>query len=253
MPASCVFSTRVTAESRRLIQHRRFNASQIAELINLNLHLHTMHANTPPPLVLQRRTATAALVFAPALVLRAQAQNSSAPRATPAQTEGPFYPLVIPKDADFDLLKNGDQQYPKGQAAWVEGTVSDLKGKPVAGALVEIWQCDHDGHYHHPGDGAKADQRFQGFGRAVAGSDGRYRFRTMRPVAYSGRTPHIHVKVKLGQRDVLTTQLYVAGDAGNARDMLWRGLSDADRNALTVQFINSSDGQRANFPMVVSA
>ena len=211
-----------------------------------------MPAHPTPQLLIERRTAAAALVFAPALLLCAPAQTFSLLRATPAQTEGPFYPVVMPKDADFDLLKNGDQSYSKGQASWVEGTVSDQRGKPVSGALVEIWQCDHDGHYHHPGDGNQADQRFQGFGRAVVGSDGRYRFRTMRPVAYSGRTPHIHVKVKLGQRELLTTQLYVAGDAGNARDMLWRGLSEADRNALTVQFINGSDGQRANFPVVVS-
>ena len=207
--------------------------------------------NTTPPL-LQRRAAAAALVFAPALWLRAPAQTRPALRATPMQTEGPFYPTVLPKDADFDLLKNGDQNYPKGQAAWLEGIVSDLNGKPVAGAKVEIWQCDHDGHYHHPGDGGKADHRFQGFGRAAAGSDGRYRFRTMRPVPYSGRTPHIHVKVKLGQRELLTTQLYVAGDAANARDFLWRSMSDADRAALAVPFTTGNDGIRANFPIVLA-
>lgn len=202
---------------------------------------------------LQRRTATAALILAPALWLRAHAQTPSSLRVTPSQTEGPFYPVEMPKDTDFDLLKNGDQSYPKGQAAWLEGTVTDTNRKPVVGAQVEIWQCDHDGHYHHPGDGGKADQRFQGFGRAVVGSDGRYRFRTMLPVAYAGRTPHIHVKLKLGQRDVLTTQLYVAGDAGNARDMLWRRMSDADRTALGVVFGGSSNGLRANFPIVVNA
>ena len=148
---------------------------------------------------LQRRTLTAALVVAPALWLRVRAQPVLALRLTPSQSEGPFYPLAMPKDSDFDLLRNGNQNYPKGQSAWVEGTISDLSGKPVAGAQVEIWQCDHDGHYHHPGDGGKADQRFQGFGRVTVGTDGSYRFRTMRPAAYSGRTPHIHVKVRLGK------------------------------------------------------
>lgn len=202
--------------------------------------------------LLQRRTATAALIFAPALWLRAHAQSAPPLRATPSQTEGPYYPTVLPKDTDFDLLKNGDQTYPKGQAAWVEGTVSDLSGKPVAGAQVEIWQCDQDGHYHHPADGGKADQRFQGFGRAVVGSDGRYRFRTMRPAPYTGRTPHIHFKVIVGKRDVLTTQLYVAGDPGNAQDMLWRRMGEAERAALAVSFTNSNDGLRANFPIVLT-
>ena len=204
---------------------------------------------------LQRRTLTAALVIAPAMWLgvRAQpAQSVSALRATPSQTEGPFYPVAIPKDSDFDLLRNGDQNYPKGQSAWVEGNVSDLAGKPVAGAQVEIWQCDHDGHYHHPGDGGKADQRFQGFGRVTVGSDGRYRFRTLRPVAYAGRTPHIHVKVRLGTRELLTTQLYVAGDAGNAQDFLWRRLSESDRSALTPTFVPGSDGLKARFPIYVA-
>jgi protocatechuate 3,4-dioxygenase, beta subunit len=201
---------------------------------------------------LQRRSVTAALVFAPTLCLGLRAQQAPSLRATPSQTEGPFYPVTIPKDSDFDLLRNGNQNYPKGQSTWVEGNVNDMTGKPVAGALVEIWQCDHDGHYHHPGDGGKADPRFQGFGRVTAGADGSYRFRTMRPVAYSGRTPHIHVKVKLGQRELLTTQLYVAGEAGNPRDFLWRSLSEADRAALTASFVPGNEGLRARFAMTVS-
>ena len=204
---------------------------------------------------LQRRTLTAALVIAPAMWLGARAQPAqsvSALRATPSQTEGPFYPVALPKDADFDLLRNGDQNYPKGQSAWVEGIVSDLAGKPVTGAQVDIWQCDHDGHYHHPGDGGKADPRFQGFGRVTVGSDGSYRFRTLRPMAYAGRTPHIHVKVRLGTRELLTTQLYVTGDAGNAQDFLWRRLSEPDRAALTIPFAQGSDGLKARFPIIVA-
>ena len=200
---------------------------------------------------MQRRTLTAALVFAPAVWLQVRAKAVPTLRATPPQTEGPFYPVAFPKDSDFDLLRNGEQSYTKGQSAWVEGNVSDLAGKPVAGAQVEIWQCDHEGHYHHPGDGGKADQRFQGFGRVAAGADGSYRFRTMRPVAYAGRTAHIHVKVKLGQRELLTTQIYVAGDAGNTRDFLLRNLNDADRAALTIPFVQSSDGLKARFPIVI--
>ena len=58
---------------------------------------------------------------------------------TPAQTEGPFYPVDLPADSDADLLRNGSAVYAKGQPAWVEGTVTDLSGVPVAGAVVEIW------------------------------------------------------------------------------------------------------------------
>ncbi|MGH6627452.1 MAG: intradiol ring-cleavage dioxygenase [Burkholderiaceae bacterium] len=203
--------------------------------------------------LLPRRAVTTALIAAPALWLGPRAQPAAARRPTPSQTEGPFYPVVFPKDSDFDLLRNGTLNYSRGQSAWVEGTVTDLAGQPVNGVLVEIWQCDAAGHYHHPGDGNRADAAFQGFGKVVVGSDGQYRFRTIRPVAYASRTPHIHVKVKLGQRELLVTQLYVAGDPHNERDFLWRKLrDDADRAALTVPFRPGSDGLLAYFPIVVA-
>ena len=200
----------------------------------------------------RRSLMAAALVIAPALWLGVRAQPAPARRPTPAQSEGPFYPVAFPKDSDYDLLRNGNMTYPEGQGTWLEGSVTDLSGKPVSGAQVEIWQCDGAGHYHHAGDGGKADQRFQGFGRVTVGADGSYRFRTIRPAAYSGRTPHIHVKVKLGRRDLLTTQLYVADDPGNVRDFLWRGLSAADRDLLTAPFAPGADGLRASFPLVVA-
>jgi protocatechuate 3,4-dioxygenase, beta subunit len=205
----------------------------------------------PPP---ARRLfiASAAALAAPSWLspTLAQARNL---RLTPSQTEGPFYPVSLPADSDADLLKNGNVAYGKGQPAWVEGTVTDLGGAPMSGSVVEIWQCDHAGHYHHPGDGGRADPAFQGFGKVTVGRDGRYRFRTLKPVPYSGRTPHIHVKVRLDRRELLTTQIYVEGDPGNDRDFLWRRLTDEGRAALTVPFAASSDGVRATFPIVVQA
>ena len=85
----------------------------------------------------------------------------------------------------------------------------------------------------------------------LVGADGSYRFRTIRPAPYSGRTPHIHFKVKLGSRALLTTQLYVEGEPGNARDGLWRRMGEADRAALTAAFKPGSDGLMAQFPIVV--
>ena len=208
--------------------------------------------NSPmPPFRRQLLTAAAVLIAAPAFIRDARAQETR--RLTPAQTEGPFYPVELPADSDFDLLVQGSTRYTQGQPAWVEGTVTDRSGRPLRDAVVEIWQCDQQGHYHHPGDGGRADPAFQGFGRASAGSNGEYRFRTIKPAKYSGRTPHIHVKVKLARRDLLTTQLYVAGDPNNERDGLWRSLSAADRDALTVAFQPDADGLRARFPIVVAA
>lgn len=206
----------------------------------------------PTPL-LHRRRVTAALIAAPFAWTGLRAQPAPARRPTPAQTEGPFYPVSLPGDADFDLLRNGALAYGRGQPAWLEGSVTDLQGRPVAGAQVEIWQCDETGHYHHPGDGGRADPAFQGFGRVRVGAGGDYRFRTIRPAPYSGRTPHIHVKVRLGQRELLTTQLYVAGEPRNERDFLWRGLDAQQRRALTVPFEHTSDGLRAAFAIIVAA
>jgi len=193
----------------------------------------------------------AALMAAPVFIRHARAQETL--RLTPSQIEGPFYPVALPADSDFDLLAQGSTRYTKGQATWLEGTVTDRAGRPVRDAVVEIWQCDEQGRYHHPGDGGRADPAFQGFGRVSVGANGEYRFRTIRPARYSGRTPHIHVKVKLARRDLLTTQLYVAGDAGNERDFLWTRLSAADREAITVPFQAGADGMLARFPIVVAA
>lgn len=201
--------------------------------------------------LLVRSASVLAATAAPAWLTPALAQ--AALRPTPSQSEGPFYPVALPADTDFDLLRNGRVGYGQGQPAWVEGVLTDTRGVPVSGAVVQIWQCDQAGHYHHPGDGGRADPAFQGFGRVAVGRNGRYRFRTLRPAPYSGRTPHIHVKVWLGRMELLTTQLYVAGDPGNERDALWRRLNSADRAALTVPFTPSSDGLRAVFPVIVQA
>ncbi|MES2945830.1 MAG: protocatechuate 3,4-dioxygenase [Pseudomonadota bacterium] len=203
-----------------------------------------------------RRRLAAALVAAPAIWTLARTSalaQTSARIATPSQTEGPFYPVALPKDTDFDLLKNGTLSYGNGQPCWLDGSVTDLQGAPVRGAQVEIWQCDHKGHYDHPGDGGRIDKAFQGFGRVAVNAQGEYRFRTIKPVAYDSRTPHIHVKVKLGNRELLTTQLYVAGEALNQRDFLWRALPEAQRTALTAPFAPSTDGLRAKFDIVVQA
>jgi len=197
-----------------------------------------------------RIIAGAALIALPTLTLRAQ---TAARRLTPAQTEGPFYPVQLPADSDADLLANGAQRYGKGQPAWVEGTLVDAQGRPLQGATIEIWQCDQDGHYHHPGDGGKADPAFQGFGRVAVDGQGRWRFRTLRPVAYSGRAPHIHAKIKAGTRELLTTQLYAEGDPGNARDFLWRRLAADERAAITAPYVATADGLTARYALVVAA
>jgi protocatechuate 3,4-dioxygenase beta subunit len=153
--------------------------------------------------------------------------------ATPRQSTGPFYPVRLPLDSDNDLVTVAGRPEPAaGQVTHVFGRVLDPDGRPVADAEVEIWQCDAAGFYHHPGDrGGQADPNFQGFGRTAADAEGAYRFRTIRPVPYTGRTPHIHFAVKGAGFETLITQMYVAGEPLNERDGLFNRIRDPEQRA----------------------
>lgn len=164
--------------------------------------------------------------------------------ATPAQTEGPFFPDQLPLDQDNDLTRiAGHQSAAAGEITDLTGRIVDLNGKPLAAVTIEIWQVDHNGHYIHSADaGAGNDANFQGFGRFDTGRDGAYRFRTIKPVPYPGRTPHIHVKLLKGGRELLTTQLYVQGHPLNERDGVLRAIRDRrQRAAVLVPFMPSKE------------
>ncbi|MEC7201090.1 MAG: intradiol ring-cleavage dioxygenase, partial [Verrucomicrobiota bacterium] len=107
-------------------------------------------------------------------------------------------------------------------------------------AVVEIWQCDAKGVYYHSGSGdalKRRDKHFQCFGRFLTGSSGEYLFRTIKPVPYPGRTPHIHLKVKRGGKELLTTQCYIKGHPQNAQDGLWNRIqTPAQRDNVTLDF-----------------
>lgn len=159
---------------------------------------------------------------------------------TPAQVEGPFYPVKLPLDTDNDLLIVNDSLTPAvGEITHLSGRLLDVKGNPIRSAVVEIWQVDGNGVYLHgmSSNGPKRDRNFQGFGRFTTGSTGDYYFRTVKPVPYPGRTPHIHVAVKMKGREKWTTQCYIKGHKQNASDALWRGIKDQkQRDAVTVDF-----------------
>jgi len=161
---------------------------------------------------------------------------------TPAQTEGPFYPNKLPLDTDNDLLIVNDAITPAvGEVTHLVGKVLDEKGNPVRNALVEIWQCDAKGVYLHTADSDKKkdqqDKNFQGFGRFLTGSTGEYYFRTIKPVPYPGRTPHIHFKIKQARKELLVTQCYVKGHQGNDRDGIYRSIpAGKPRDSVTINF-----------------
>jgi protocatechuate 3,4-dioxygenase beta subunit len=166
---------------------------------------------------------------------------------TPRQTEGPFYPNKLPLDTDNDLIIVNDSLTPAiGDITHLSGKILDGTGSPVRNALVEIWQCDSKGVYLHTRDSGQRerDKNFQGFGRFLTGSNGEYYFRTIKPVPYPGRTPHIHFKVKRTGKELLTTQCYIKGHAGNARDGVYRGIRDTkQRDSVTIDFTPLKDSK----------
>ncbi len=180
----------------------------------------------------------------------------SAALPTPGATEGPFYPTIEMRfdDIDNDLVKISDEvKLAGGEIVRLKGRVLDQQGKPIESARVEIWQCDVNGRYLHRGDydQKRNDKAFQGFGHAITDTEGNYSFRTIKPVPYSGRTPHIHLKVWIADQDLLTTQLYLPNHPGNISDWLYRQVPKDKRELVTMHFKNIAKEPVANVDLVV--
>jgi protocatechuate 3,4-dioxygenase beta subunit len=155
-------------------------------------------------------------------------------RPTAPDDLGPFYPIGVPADQDFDLTAvAGVDGHPLGQLLYVQGRVLDLRGEPVADAVIEIWQANAAGRYAHPGDDSEAplDPNFQGYAKIRTGADGSYRFKTIKPGDYGSRTPHIHFDIR-GRQSRLITQMYFEGEPKNATDGLLKDRSPEARKTL---------------------
>ncbi|MBL8250832.1 MAG: intradiol ring-cleavage dioxygenase [Candidatus Competibacter sp.] len=185
------------------------------------------------------------LLAAGAWLLAGGARAAARLEPTPAQTAGPFYPTEPPLDDDSDLTRvRGADGVARGQITDLTGRLLDRDGRPIPKTRIEIWQCDAHGRYHHPLDGAgERDPNFQGFGQTATDAEGRYRFRTIRPVPYPGRTPHIHMAVFPEGERPFVTQLYVRGEPLNARDGLFNAIPPARRERVLADFSpHLSDG-----------
>ncbi|MEW8322971.1 MAG: protocatechuate 3,4-dioxygenase [Candidatus Thiodiazotropha taylori] len=176
---------------------------------------------------------------------------------TPRQSAGPFYPNLPILDDDNDLTQiSGKKGIAKGRIAELYGKVIDINGNPLSGVVVEIWQCDFNGRYRHSEDDQSRpmESNFQGFGRNITDELGRYRFRTIRPVAYPGRTPHIHAAVFRDGMRPFVTQIYVEGEAQNSEDFLFQRIPSILRPMVVADFRPTDDGiveLVANFDFVL--
>jgi protocatechuate 3,4-dioxygenase beta subunit len=186
----------------------------------------------------QRRDLLQALGGTAAIALASPWARAAALLATPPQAKGPFYPLQLPLDQDNDLTRvAGQGDVAKGIILDIAGRLTDERGRPLAGTELEIWQVNAFGRYHHQYDDQDKpwDPGFQGFGRTRSDAEGAYRFRTIRPVAYPGRAPHIHFAISDRRFSTFYTQMYIAGAPENERDFLLRRVTDRRaRNSLIV-------------------
>jgi protocatechuate 3,4-dioxygenase beta subunit len=177
---------------------------------------------------------------------------------TPRQSAGPFYPETLPLDDDNNLTEvAGKTGKAKGIISDVNGRIMDINGKPLRDLRIEIWQCDANGRYRHPRENASRplDENFQGHGFTITNAEGLYRFRTIRPVPYPGRTPHIHVAVFPADEDPFITQLYIAGEERNETDFLYNYIPSNKRHLVTAQFEASTTpgaDQQASFDIILN-
>lgn len=178
---------------------------------------------------------------------------------TARMTEGPFYPDTLPLDTDNDLILLNDSLTPSvGEITHLTGRVLTTSGSPIRNAFVEIWQADANGAYIHSGTN-RADERdshFQGYGRFLTGVRGEYYFRTIKPVAYDRRAPHIHLAVSKNGKRLLTTQALIDGHELNAQDGPLRQISDKGARQTVMTDFRPIEGSKlgeleASFDMIV--
>lgn len=181
---------------------------------------------------------------------------------TPHLTEGPFFPYRnMPLDKDNDLIRIGDGKIDAvGEVLNLRGKVLTPNGEPVRNAEVHIWQTDTNGAYLVPTSSnyRNRDANFQGYGRFETDSKGEYRFRTIRPVPYASRTPHIHLAVDRKGHRRFATQVIDRDHTMTARDGVLRSVRDPKLRELVLRSFKPSKESKlgeilVEFDMVVGA
>jgi protocatechuate 3,4-dioxygenase beta subunit len=197
--------------------------------------------NTPNE-VSRRRILEASAAIGGLAIYGAVPLLAEQPGRTPSQTMGPFYPVQKPLDQDADMtIVQGKAGRAAGQVIHVMGRVLNTKGQVLPGVRLEIWQANTHGRYAHPRDHhpAPLDPNFEGYAQLLTDSEGRYRFKTIKPGSYpmgssTRRSPHIHFDVT-GRNNRLVTQMYFAGEPLNEQDGLLLTATGRERLIATLR------------------
>ena len=206
-----------------------------------------------------RRAFAGAGLASAGLFLTSGARAFAAKVPTAESPMGPFYPMAHPIDSDVDLTwVKGRSARAAGQVIEISGRVYDVKGNPLPGATLEVWQANAAGRYDHPSDPATAalDPNFQGYAALQTDAKGDWRIITIKPAGYDSpighRPPHIHFDLRSAKtRNV--AQMYFPEDAeGNAKDQLYRALK-ADEEATSLAARNSADPNKYSWDIVMLA
>jgi protocatechuate 3,4-dioxygenase beta subunit len=166
-------------------------------------------------------------------------------KPTPTEIEGPYYPIVEQNDKDADLTRvKGKAGVAKGEIIEVSGQIFDLDSNPIEGATIDLWQANSIGKYHHPHDNNSkpVDEYFQAWAIIQSGAEGRYKFKTIMPGAYSltptiTRTPHIHYKVGKKGYIPLITQMYFLNHSLNDQDPFIQKKSAQETDQMSAKLI----------------
>jgi protocatechuate 3,4-dioxygenase beta subunit len=206
---------------------------------------------------MSRRTFAGASLASAGLVLSSSARAFADKVPTAESALGPFYPIARPTDADMDLTwVKGHDKRALGQVIEISGRVFDVKGNPVPGATLELWQANAAGRYDHPSDPAVAplDPNFQGYANIRSDSKGEWRLVTIKPGGYDSpighRPPHIHFDFR-SEKSRNIAQLYFPEEAdGNAKDTLYKTLSAAEA-ATSLATRDASDPNKYTWDIVL--
>jgi len=207
-------------------------------------------------LILSRRAFAGAGIASAGLVLATGARAFQARPLTAESPMGPFFPLDMPTDSDADLTwLKGHSRRASGLVIEVRGRVLDLKGNPIAGARIDLWQANAAGRYAHPADPAVAplDPDFQGSASIVSDAKGDWRIVTIKPGGYDSpignRTPHIHFDIR-GRSHRNVAQLYFPEEtAANAKDTLYKALGAEAATSVAVR--SSADPNKYEWDIVL--